>query len=169
MKRELFKESNEYKDYEKKLIQIRNEVKNRSFFYISKLKSNEYSLSKGGFLYEMELYEGDYVEFPGYINHGTLCIEYATSRFPKNYIEIIKLFGGTNYFYNQRIILPVKDKRVALKVEEGGDQVRVLFKFKIDSVRRKRILFSENDYVLTKTEGIYLINIKTGEVYCKVL
>ena len=169
LKKELFKESKEYKDYEKKLIQIRNEVKNRSFYYISKLRSNEYNLSKSGFLYEVELYEGNYVAFPGYINHGTLCIEYATSRFPKNKIDVIKRFGGKDYFYNQRIYLPVKDKKIALKIEEGGDQIRVLFKFKINSVISKRILFSENDYVLTKIEGIYLINQQTGEVYCKVL
>ena len=169
LKREMFKETTEYKEYEKKLIQIKNDVKNRSFYYISKLKRNEYNLSKGSFLYEIELYEGRYVDFPGYINLGTICIEYATKRFPKNKIEIIKRFGGRDYFYKQRIYLPVKDKRVALKVEEGGNQVGVLFKFKIDSVKRKRILFSENDFVLTKTEGIYLINIQTGEVYCKVL
>lgn len=169
LKQELFKETDEYKELEIKLREEREVVKNTRFFYIHPLGSN-YSLDNGGFLYQIELYEGRYVNFNGYINHGTLCIEYATKRFPKNRIEIIKRWGGSDYFYNQRVYFPVKDKQVALKIEDAGKkQVGVLFIFKIDSVQEKRPFLFDVSFVLTKTEGIYIVNTQTGEIYCRVL
>ena len=87
LKKELFKETDEYKRYETELKQIRDELKKSSFIYIHKL-SNVYDLKKGGFQYDITLNDSYYVNFPGYINHRTLCIEYATKRFPKNNIEI---------------------------------------------------------------------------------
>ena len=172
LKRELFKETDEYKRYETILKEMRDSLKNESFYYIHKLSNYNlnYDLEKSGFLYEMDLDEYSYVNFPGYINHGTLCIEYATKRFAQNKIEIRKRWGGSYYFYNQRVYLPVKDKRVALQIEEAGrEDVGVLFLFKIDSTKDVKMLFSTHTFILTKTESIYIVNTQTGEVYCKVL
>lgn len=169
LKRELFKETDEYKQYESELKKIRDEMKKSSFYYIHKLNNN-YNLENSGFLYEIELYEGNYAGFPGYINHETLCIEYATKRFAQNKIDIQKRWGGSDYFYNQRVYLPVKDKRMALRIEEAGrNQVGVLFLFKLDKTKNVKMLFSTHTFILTKTEGIYIVNTETGEVYCKVL
>ena len=168
LKRELFKETDEYKQYEKELKDYRDVVKNTTFYYIQKISGN-YNTEKGGFLYEKELYEGGYVKFPGFVNCGTLCIEYATKRFPKNKLEIIKRLGGRDYFYNQRIYLPVNDKQTALKIEDAGNNRGVLFLFKIESIKREEILFSTQDFILTRTEGIYIVNTQTGEVYYRVL
>lgn len=173
LKRELFKETDEYKQYETELKGIREDIKKSSFYYIHKLSDYyklNYDLENSGFLYEIELYEGCYADFPGYINHGTLCIEYATKRFAQNNIDIRKRWGGSDYFYNQRVYLPVKDKRVALQIEEAGrDQVGVLFLFKINSTKDVKMLFSTHTFILTQTEAIYIVNTQTGEVYCKVL
>ena len=168
LKRDLYKETEEYQQYKNELSKIRDTVKNTTFYYIHKFKSN-YNVEKMGFLYEKELYEGGYVEFPGYINHGTLCIEYATKRFPKNKLEIIKRWGGSDYFYNQRAYLPVKDKQAALKIEDAGNNKGVLFLFKVDSIKKEKILFSTRDFILTRTEGIYIVNTQTGEVYYRIL
>ena len=40
---------------------------------------------------------------------------------------------------------------------------------KIDSVKEERLPFSFQNFVLTRTEGIYIVNTKTDEVYYKVL
>lgn len=169
LKRELFKETDEYKQYESKLKKIRDDMKKSSFYYIHKLNNN-YNLENSGFLYEIELYEGNYAGFPGYINHETLCIEYATKRFAQNKIDVRKRWGGSDYFYNQRVYLPVKDKRIALRIEEAGrNQVGVLFLFKLDKTKDVKMSFSTHTFILTKTEGIYIVNTQTGEVYCKVL
>lgn len=169
LKKEAFKETDEYKGLVNSLQEEKTRVKNMSFFYIQKLR-NTYDLDKGGFLYSVELYEGGYYSFPGFINHGTVCIEYATKRFAKNKIEVIKRWGGSDYFYNQRVILPVKDKQIALKIEDAAyKDVAVLFKFKLDSVKEQRMPLSDKTFILTKTEGIYIVNTRTGEVFCKVL
>ena len=169
LKRELFKETDEYKQYETELKEIREIFFKSSFYYIHKL-SNNYNLENSGFLYEIELYEGCYAGFPGYINHETLCIEYATKRFAQNKIDVRKRWGGSDYFYNQRVYLPVKDKRIALRIEEAErNQVGVLFLFKLDKTKDVKMSFSTHTFILTKTEGIYIVNTQTGEVYCKVL
>ena len=168
LQKELFKESDEFKELEKSLKEERDLIKNTTFYYIHKLNSN-YNLEKTGFAYDIELYEGSYKEFHVYINHGTLCIEYATKRFPKNKIEITKRWGGSDYFYNQRVYLPVKDKQAALRIEQAGNDKGVLFLFKIESIVTEKTLFSYTDFALTKTESIYIINTRTGEIYCKVL
>ena len=166
LKKELFKETDEYKQYETELKMLRDEIKESSFGYIHKIR-NIYDLEKGGFRYDIILSESDFVNFPGYINHRTLCIEYATNRFPKNNIEVSKWFGES---YLQRVYFPVTDKRVALQIEEANsEQVGVLFIFKIDSTKRERPGIWPQTYILTKTESIYIVNIQTGEVYCKVL
>lgn len=84
-------------------------------------------------------------------------------------MEIIKRWGGRDYFYNQRIYLPVNDKQTALKIEDAGNNRGVLFLFKIESIKREEILFSSQDFILTRTEGIYIVNTQTGEVYYRVL
>lgn len=169
LKKDLFKETDEYKQYETELKKIRDELKEYSFYYIHKIR-NVYDVEKGGFRYDIILGESDYVNFSGYINHRTLCIEYATKRFPKNHIEVNKWWGGTFYNYTQRIYFPVTDKRVALQIEEAGrEQVGVLFIFKIDSTKVERPGLWPQTFILTKTEGIYIVNTETGEVYCKVL
>lgn len=168
LQRELYKETDEYKKYEAELKKLRDTYKSTTFLYIHKLKSN-YNIEKSGFAYEIELYEGRYKEFPGYINHGTFCIEYATKRFPKNNIEVIKRWGGSDYFYLQRVYLPVKDKQTALRIEQAGNDKGVLFLFQIDSIRTEKTLFFDSAFALTKTIGIYIINTRTGEIYCKVL
>ena len=168
LQKEMFKESDEYKELEKTLKEERELIKNTTFYYIHKLNSN-YNLEKAGFAYDIELYEGSYKEFPGFINHGTLCVEYATKRFPKNKIEVIKRWGGSDYFYNQRVYLQVKDKQTALKIEQAGNNKGVLFLFKIDSVNTAKTWIFNKNFALTKTEGIYIINTQTGEIYCKVL
>ena len=170
-KKEVFKETDEYKQYENELKEFRDDLKSHSFYYIHKLR-NVYDLEKGGFRYDIVLNDYDYFYFPGYINHKTLCIEYATKRFPKNNVEVNKWWGGSFYNYTQRVFLPVSDKHVALKIEEAErEQIGVLFVFKIDSTKKERPnsgLFPET-FILTKTEGIYIVNTETGEVYCKVL
>ena len=168
LKKELFKETDEFKEYEAELKDLREYMKGTNYYYIHKFRGN-YNLEKGGFPYEIELYEGSYVSFPGYINHGTLCIEYATKRFPKNKIDVVKRWGGRDYFYNQKTFLPVKDKTVASKIEDAGSNKAVLFVFKIDSLKNEKILFSTNTFVITKTVAVYIVNTQTGEVYCKVL
>ena len=171
LKKELFKETDEYKRYETELKQIRDELKKSSFIYIHKL-SHVYDLEKGGFQYDITLNDSYYVNFPGYINHRTLCIEYATKRFPKNNIEINKLRWGSSINYMQLVYFPVPDKHVALQIENAGhDQVGVLFIFKIDSTKKERPNsgFFPQTFILTKTESIYIVNTQTGEVYCKVL
>ena len=170
LKRELFKETEEYKQYETALKEIKNTLKNQSFCYIHKLR-NVYNLEKNGFPYEIQLYGVDYDNFPQYINHGTLCIEYATKRFPKNKLDVAKVAGGgRNFLYIQQTYFPVLDKHLALRIEEKArEQIGVLFIFKIDSTRTVGTGFWPKTFVLTKTEGIYIINTQTGEVYCKVL
>ena len=169
LKKALFKETDEYKKYESELKMIRDELKKSSFYYIHEIR-NVYDIEKGGFRYDVELNEYDYVDFPGYINHRTLCIEYATKRFPKNRIDTKKWWGGTFYNYTQRVFFPVTDKSVALKIEEARrEQVGVLFIFKIGSTKTERPGVWPQTYILTKTESIYIINKQTGEVYCKVL
>ena len=170
LKRELYKETEEYKEYETALKEIRNTLKKQSFCYIHKLR-NVYNLEKNGFPYEIQLYGADYDNFPEYINHGTLCIEYSTKRFPKNKMDIAKVAGGgRNFLYIQQTYFPVLDKRVALQIEEAGrEQVGVLFIFKIDSTKVERPGIWPQTFILTKTESIYLVNTQTGEVYCKVL
>lgn len=169
LKKELYKETDEYQRYETELKQIRDEIKESSYIYIHKLR-NVYDLEKGGFRYDIILGESDYVNFPGYINHRTLCIEYATKRFSKNSIDVNKWWGGSFYNYTQRVYFPVPDKRVALRIEEAGDnKVGVLFVFKIDSTKVDRPGIWPQTFILTKTEGIYIVNTETGEVYCKVL
>lgn len=169
LKKELFKETDEYKQYETKLKKIRDKMLQKSFCYTQEIR-NVYDVEKGGFKYDIILSEDDYVNFPGYINHRTLCIEYATKRFPKNKMEITKWWGGTFYNYTQRVFFPVPDKRVALQIEEAKrEHVKVLFIFKIDSTEVKRPGIWPKTFVLTKTESIYIINSKTGKVYYKVL
>lgn len=169
LKKELFKETDEYKKYEADLKKIRDELIKSSFYYIQEIR-NVYDIEKGGFRYDVILGESDYVNFLGYINHRTLCIEYATKRFPKNSIDIQKWWGGTFYNYTQRVFFPVTDKSVALKIEEARrEQVGVLFIFKIGSTKTERPGIWPQTYILTKTESIYIVNTQTGEVYCKVL
>lgn len=169
LKREFFKETEEYQQYETALKEIRKNFKNSSFYYIHSLES-DYNLEKRGFLYEIELYESNYANFPGYINHGTLCIEYATKRFPNNKLDVSKVGGGRNFFYVQQTYFPIIDKRLALRIEEAGYyKVGVLFVFKIDSTKVVGAGIWSNTFILTKTEGIYIVNTETGEVYCKVL
>ncbi len=64
LQKEMFKESDEYKELEKTLKEERELIKNTTFYYIHKLNSN-YNLEKAGFAYDIELYEGSYKEFPG--------------------------------------------------------------------------------------------------------
>lgn len=169
LKKALFKETDEYKKYEAELKMIRDELKKSSFYYIHEIR-NVYDIEKGGFRYDVELNESEYVDFPGYINHRTLCIEYATKRFPKNRIDTKKWWGGTFYNYTQRVFFPVTDKSVALKIEEARrEQVGVLFLFKIGSTKTERPGIWPQTYILTKTESIYIINRQTGKIYCKVL
>jgi hypothetical protein len=168
LKKELFKETDEYKRYEAELRKFRDEITKKSFCYIHKI-SNTYNVKEGGFTYEIFIDDEHYFNFAGYINHRTLCIEYATKRFPKNNIEIRK-WPGQSTSFSQSALFPVKDKSIALQIEEADrDQVGVLFIFKIDSTKRECPGIWPQTYILTKTESIYIINTQTGEVYCKVL
>ena len=169
LQKELYKETDEYKEYVKKLSSIRDSIKCSSFYYVHRLESN-YDLNKLAFAYNIELYEGGYTNIPGYINHGKFCFEYATKRFPYNNIEISvrQSYVGDKY-YNQRIYLPVKNKQTALKIEQAGKNKAVLFVFKIDSVKMVQHSFFKEELALARTVGIYIINTETGEVYCKVL
>ena len=61
LQKELYKETDEYKEYLKKLTFIKDSIKNTKYYYIQKLESN-YDLSKSAFAYGVELYEGSYVK-----------------------------------------------------------------------------------------------------------
>lgn len=169
LQKELYKETDEYKEYVKKLSTIRDSIKGSSFYYVHRLESN-YDLNKLAFVYNIELFEGHYTEIPGYINHGRFCFEYATKRFPYNKIEISirQSYVGDKY-YNQKIYLPVKNKQTALKIEQAEKNKAVLFVFKIDSIKTVQHMFFKEELALARTDGIYIINTETGEVYCKVL
>lgn len=169
LQKELYKETDEYRELVKKLSAVRDSVKGLSYYYIHELKSN-YDLNKAAFLYEIEQYEGNYTNIPGYISHGDFCFEYATKRFPNNkiYISVRQSYVGDK-FYNQRIYLPVKDKQTALKIELAGKNKAVLFVFKINTIKMVQGIFFKKERALTRAEGIYIINSETGEVYCKIL
>lgn len=168
LQKELYKETDEYKKLFKELQGYKDVMKETTFYYTHELKGN-YDLNKGAFPYDIELVEYDYTEIPGYINHGTFCFEYATKRFPNNKIEVTKKYGGTNYFYKQKIYLPVKDKQTALKIEQAGENKYVLFVFKIDAIKTVRPFIFEEEVALTRTLAIYIFNWETEEIYCKVL
>lgn len=166
LEKELFKQSDEYRHLSDSLVAIRKVLMSQSCFYMRKLEKN-YNVEKKGFVLEKEIYERKYHPVPGYFLFNTLSIEYATKRFSQNRINVEKRFGGRDYFYNQSILLPVADTKIALEIEAAkreGDAM-VLFLFKLDSVKE----FGWDKVLITKTQSIYIVNKSTGEVYCKVL
>ena len=168
LKRKIYKQSEEYKKLEVDLKNLRNQFLQSRFYYIRSFYQ-EYNLSKKAFPFENSMYEDVFPNLPGYFVMGSLCIEYATKRFPKNKIYYERSFGGTNYFIHQTMFLPVKDENKALEIENAKSDKAILCIFKLTKSVWMKTLFSTKDFILTNIESIYLINKKTKEVYCKVL
>jgi hypothetical protein len=168
LKRKIYKQSEEYKKLEADLKNLRQQFIQSRFYYIRGFYQN-YNLDKKAFPFEKSIYEDVFPNLPGYVVMGSLCIEYATKRFPKNKIYYERGFGGTNYFIDQTIFLPVKDENKALEIENAKSDKAILCIFKLTKSVQMETLFSPKDFILTNIESIYLINKKTKEVYCKIL
>lgn len=168
LKRKIYKQSEDYKKLEIDLKNLRNQFLQSSFYYIRSFYQ-EYNLSRKAFPFENSIYEDNFPNLPGYFVMGSLCIEYATKRFPKNKIFYERSFGGTNYFIDQTIFLPVKDENKALEIENAKSDKAILCIFKLKKSVGVKTIFYTKDFILTNVESIYLINKKTKEVYCKIL
>ncbi len=165
LKQQVYKETDEYKQQYAELKAKSDKLKKTPCYYIGKLEKN-YDVERKGFAYTKEHSSWGFPDCPGYFVQENLAFEFATKRFPKNKVNITKRTWGNNVFYKQEILLPVADAKVALKIEENKGNVGVLFLFTPSSYNSKNFMAT---VLLARTTAIYLVNTRTGEVYCKVL
>lgn len=170
LQKKVFKESPEYKQYETRLHQTKDSLIKQRWYYICDLKNN-YDVTRKGFLFSEELYGPNYPNLEGYLSFETLSFDYATKRFPKNKIEVSKRLWPNRVDYSiiQKVILSVPDEKVALEIEQAGKDVGIIFLFQLDSTYDYQGLFGKKTIIKCKTESIYLVNKRSGKIFCKVL
>lgn len=169
LKRQLFKESEEYKtEYYPTLLANKEFMLSTNYFYIIPFSSN-YDMTNKAFPLSFEVWEGEIPNVPNYLVRKDLCFDFATKRFPKHKMEKTRRFGGRDYFINQKIYLNVPDLKEAAKIEDAKSDKALLIIFKLDSVFKARPGIFEETYLKTKIQSLYIINTKTVEVMYKVL
>jgi len=127
LKVSVFSKTEEYKPYLKDLLVLRNYALN-SYFYFSKELGcyNKYNLNNKSFLLvafteKKGFYNSNYIQF------DDLCILKPSFFKYNDYVK----FGGTNYFQNQDIFIPVVDESIALDIENNCRSVELMLIFKL--------------------------------------
>lgn len=165
LQKQVYQETDEYKKQYAELKAKSEQLKKTPCYYIGKLDKN-YDVNRKGFPYTKEIHEWGFPKCPGYFVQKDIAFEFATKRFPKNKVNVTTRTWGRDTYYKQEILLPVADPNVALKIEENAGSVGVLFLFTPNSFYEQSTMVS---VLLARTTAIYLVNTRTGEVYCKVL
>ena len=163
LKRNVFIKSEKHAQYYAAMLQDFNKVKQDKYYFRFSLRYNhgkEYNLTQKAFFFQCWLNEVNYASIPGYINLGGLCVSY-----PQNLITVKTYDHRNGMQYIQSFKASIKDESIALKIEENMNDCSILFIIKLEkSTKRQTGLFAE-DFILAKTDEIYIVNNRTGEIY----
>ena len=168
LKKQVFKESEEYKILSQLLWQEQNEVKYQNYYFLYNFRNNVendmYNVTQKAFYLIHSVIDINYTPVQGCINFSGLCLSY-----PENHTKTTpKDYGNRGYYYHQVIKIPIADAAIALKIEENMNDCALLFIFKMDkAIKRKTGIFT-NDFIIGKTQSAYVVNTKTGEIYSQL-
>jgi len=171
LKKKVFTETDEYKSKLAELNQIKSEVLKRDYYLDFEIadyekKSFKYNLSTNTFPFTISsslsaFYNDSFLQFDNICFRKPLGLLLKNSKFRSGQIDVVK----------QYIDIKVTDEKIALKIEENVNDVKILFLFKFVSAKE----FINSPFVsgygtreyhlLTNLNKVIVYNSQNGEVY----
>ena len=172
LKRKVFSESEEYKSKLTELNQIKSDLLKQDYYLELEIadyekRSFKYDLNSKTFSFTISSYQSAFYN-DSYLQFDNICFRTPTGIFLKN----SKFHSGQVDVVKQFISINVADERIALKIEENVDDMRILFLFKFSSAK-EFINYpfgpggygTREYYLLTNLNKAIVYNSRTGEVY----
>lgn len=170
LKQSVFKKSEEYANYLARLEEDYAFLMSSEYRIAYNLKYNKsYDVNNKCFNFEVAVRDYQRISLSGYVGFGNNI----NTTFPLKYLKVKKTreFDGSLYAW-QYLQIPLADEETALKIETDMDNpycsTCLVFVVKLNkAVSEKHPEFYwALDNILLKTVKLYIMNTKTGEIYC---
>lgn len=166
LKRKVFLESAEGKKMKEKMEFKRKELLGKQYYIMMSDRSiKAYNLSTKSFRMEYEVWMGQHVKVPNYINFNTVLLTGLPVPLKNKYLKTKRSFADGSSTYVYGIDLPVANETLALEIEENNCALVIVFT--IQKGERLKTEFLPEDFVFGKISNVYLINRETRKVYKK--
>lgn len=170
LKQSVFKKSKEYANYLARLEEDYAFLMSSEYRIDYNLKHNKpYDVNNKCFIFEVSIPDYKRISLSGYVGLGNNI----NTTFPVKYLKTNKIrdyFGAL--IVRQYLQIPLADEETALKIETDMDNpycsTCLVFVVKLNKAvsEKNSELFVTMDNILLKTVKLYIMNTKTGEIYC---
>ena len=170
LQKSAFTKTEEYANYMSEIDYHHSYIFDSKFYILYNLRYNQaYDLNKKAFVFRIMVLDFLKTNQTGYLGFG----KNINAMFPTSRFSTKKERESNGELYSKQYIqIPIADENLALKIE--GDisnpycSTCLMFAVKLyKTSTEKHPEFSlEQDNILTKTIGLYIVNTKTKEVYC---
>lgn len=174
-----FKKSQEYRELSEAFNQTYKNCKDCNFYILYNLHDNTaFDVSSKCFKFKIGINDYNTTTKPGYLGLGNnICLSYPTGK-----LKIRKTLtrSGSDYWFDQYITTPKISEELAMSIEHSMAKypcpISLLFIVKLGyiSTEKRSMDFGgnigrqtiTNQFIMCKTVGLYIVNIKTNEVIC---
>jgi hypothetical protein len=170
LQKSAFAKTEEYANYMSEIDYHRSYIFDSKFYILYNLRYNEaYDLNKKAFVINIMVLDFLRTNQTGYLGFG----KNINTLFPTNRLNVKKGRESNGEVYaKQYIQIPITDENLALKVEKDMSNpycsTCLMFVVKLDktSTEKHPEFMFEQDNILTKSIGLYVVNTKSKEIYC---
>lgn len=165
LKKKVFTESDEGKEKYAQMKQEYERIRQCSCSFLYYISGSTYDLASKSMKVKYSIYEYDFGNIENYVEFNHLCLSLPAAikkKKPERYC------GGNEYFYRNTLYIPIDSETKALEIENNIGDCALLFIFKLDRAIEKKMLLSNDYFVLGNCANVYIVNTKTGEIYVNI-
>lgn len=170
LQKSAFSKTEEYSNYMSEIDYHHSYIFDSKFYILYNLRYNEaYDLNKKAFVFHIMVLDFLKTNQAGYLGFG----KNINAMFPTSRFNVKKERESNGELYSKQYIqIPIADESLALKIEEEmanpycSTCLMFVVKLNKTSTEKHPEFMFEQDNILTKTIGLYIVNTKTKEVYC---
>jgi hypothetical protein len=170
LQKSAFVKTEEYANYMSEIDYHNSYIFDSKFYILYNLRYNQaYNLNKKAFIFRITVLDFLKTSQTGYLGFG----KNINSLFPASRFNVKKERQSNGELYAvQYVQIPVADENLALKIENDMSNpycstcLMFIVKLSKTSTEKHPEFMFEQDNILTKTIGLYIVNTKTKEIYC---
>lgn len=170
LQKNAFTKTEEYANYMSEIDYHNSYIFDSKFYILYNLRYNQaYDLNKKAFVFRIMVLDFLKTSQAGYLGFG----KNINALFPTNKFNVKKERKSNGELYSMQYIqIPVSDENLALKIENDMSNpscstcLLFIVKLSKSSIEKHPEFMFEQENILTKAIGSYIVNTKTQEIYC---
>ncbi len=170
LQKSAFAKTEEYANYMSEIDYHNSYIFDSNFYILYNLRYNQaYDLNKKAFIFRIMVLDFQKTNQVGYLGFGNNI----NVLLPTNIFNVNKERESNGELYSKQYIqIPIADEDVALKIENDMSSpycstcLMFIVKFNKTSTEKHPEFMFEQDHILTKAIGLYIVNTQTKEIYC---